>query len=242
MQKLLPTILCAAMSLYTTSAEPAETTVNIARVSTDSSYATCFLIQSPAGINVVMDPYYVDKDVTADVVTITHPHPDHTDQRFQQEMAARGIPVFINRRLSWQKGDVRITGIPAMHNPVQLTPDDPSNTIYVVETGGLRIAHFGDLGQTAFSDEQLDALGRIDVAFMQFDNSYSDLRATEGRAFRLMSRIHPSLIIPTHAGGDSLALLKKTYGKIRQVKKTLSIAPDTLPPIPQVVGLQIAEK
>jgi hypothetical protein len=37
--------------------------------------------------------------------------------------------------------------------------------------GGMRFAHFGDLGQDSLSQEQLAALGKVDVAFAQFAKS-----------------------------------------------------------------------
>lgn len=88
-------------------------------------------------------------------------------------MQEQGVPIFTNhsKNVAWQKDDVRIFSVPGMHNPVPVNLEMPTNTIFVVETAGLRIAHFGDLGQTEFTAEQLAALGRIDVAFMQFENS-----------------------------------------------------------------------
>lgn len=214
----------------------AETGVEISRVS-KSSYGTSFLVKSPEGVQVAMDPFWVIKDLKADVITVSHPDPDHVDRQFHQDMKAQGARVFENTKADFQKGDVKISSVPAMHNPVPLKPEEPSNTIFVVETAGLRIAHFGDLGQTDFTPEQLAALGRIDVAFMQFENSNSELLASEGRAFRLMNRIKPRLIVPTHVAGKAWDLLSKTYGPVFKAGPLLRVSANTLPAKTRVVEL-----
>jgi L-ascorbate metabolism protein UlaG (beta-lactamase superfamily) len=64
--------------------------------------------------------------------------------------------------------------------------------------GGLRIVHFGDLGQDSLTQEQLNAIGKVDVAFMQFANSFSSMDVTNKKGFNLMDQVRPRLIIPTH--------------------------------------------
>ena len=214
----------------------AENGVEISRISS-SSYGTSFLVKSPAGVKVAMDPSSVIENLKANVITVSHFHPDHMDYPFQQDMKAKGAPVFENSKADWQKGDVKISSVPAMHNPVPLKPEAPSNTIFVVETAGLRIAHFGDLGQTDFTPEQLASLGRIDVAFMQFENSNSALIATEGRAFRLMSKIKPRLIVPTHVAGQAWTMLRKAYSPVLKAGSVLRVSADTLPEQTRVVEL-----
>lgn len=225
-------VLAASFSVQAENAE-----VEVRRISSVDTYGTSFLVKSPGGVQVVMDPYMVIDGVRADVVTVTHPHPDHNDSQFEEDMLALGVPLFVNRKMEWSKGDVRVFSVPAMHNPVPVDSDNPTNTIFVVETAGLRIAHFGDLGQRAFTPEQLAALGHIDIAFMQFENAYSELKASEGRAFRLMDALGPRLIIPTHAGGDSWAKLRAAYGPAILVGEVLRASPASLPVKTQVVEL-----
>ena len=230
---LLGLLLSVSGSLFAS-----ETPVEISRIST-SSYGTSFLVKSAAGVRVVMDPHRVVEGLVADVITITHGHPDHMDNLFQEDMQEQGVPIFTNhsKNVAWQKDDVRIFSVPGMHNPVPVNLEMPTNTIFVVETAGLRIAHFGDLGQTEFTAEQLAALGRIDVAFMQFENSYSELSAAEGRAFRLMDKIGPKLIVPTHAGGTSWDKLNAAYGSSLQAGPVLRVEAGKLPDKTKVVVL-----
>ena len=234
MLRIAVALLCLGFSFLLLAAGPE---VEIRRISSVDTYGTSFLVKSPAGIQVVMDPYLVIEGLKADVITVTHTHADHMDAFFQEDMFALGVPLFVNTKMHWKKGDVSVFSVPAMHNPVPVTPDRPTNTIFVVEVAGLRIAHFGDLGQSEFTPEQLAELGRIDVAFMQFDNSFSDLKASEGRAFRLMDRIAPRLIVPTHAGGDSWPKLRETYGEPLAAGEVLRTAVDKLPEKTRVVAL-----
>lgn len=228
-------LLCLVVSVLARAAAPE---IEIRRISSVATYGTSFLVKSPAGVQVVMDPYMVIDGLKADVITVTHAHPDHVDTFFQEDMLALGVPLFVNTKMNWAKSDVRIFSVPGMHNPVPVTPAQPTNTIFVVETAGLRVAHFGDLGQIEFTPEQLADLGRIDVAFMQFDNMYSDLKASEGRAFRLMATIAPRLIIPTHAGGESWVKLREAYGASLDVGEVLRVATDTLPEKTRVIVLE----
>jgi L-ascorbate metabolism protein UlaG (beta-lactamase superfamily) len=99
---------------------------------------------------------------------------------------------------------VKITGIASAHlSSTPMEPKGGSNYIYLIEMGGLRLAHFGDIGQEALTPEQLAALGKIDIAMTQFANSYSDMSASNQKGFNLMKQVAPRLIIPTHNDLDA---------------------------------------
>ena len=70
----------------------------------------------------------------------------------------------------------------------------------------MRIAHLGDIGQKSFSEEQLRALGEIDIAITQINNPYSDMNAENRKGIRLMEQLQPRLIIPTHSNLDTIKL------------------------------------
>ncbi len=87
----------------------------------------------------------------------------------------------------------------AAHNEGDpLMPKNGSDYIFVVDVGGLRIAHFGDIGQTALTAGQLGELGDVDIAVTQFENSFSHMDATNQKGFRLMEQVKPRLILQTH--------------------------------------------
>ena len=99
----------------------------------------------------------------------------------------------------------------------------------VIEVDGLRIAHMGDIGETALTKEQLKALGKIDIAFMQFENSYSNMSVSNMKGFNIIEQLDPKVIIPTHFGKASQELMVERYGEITNFDNLLEISKDDLP-------------
>jgi hypothetical protein len=136
-----------------------------------------------------------------DVLLTTHKHPDHVNASFDTAFPGQQM---ITQAGELKLADVAILGIASAHNAAdELKPEGGTNYIYVVDMGGLRIAHFGDIGQEALTAEQLKALGKVDIAITQLANSYSAMDATNKKGFRLMEQVQPRLIIPTHNSLDA---------------------------------------
>jgi L-ascorbate metabolism protein UlaG (beta-lactamase superfamily) len=155
---------------------------------------------SSKGTRVLFDVHHPEKlsrpATKNDILLTTHAHPDHVDWDF--------LPSFKGEQLFAKTGeittsDVAIKSLPSAHNegdPVQ--QGSGTNYIFVVLMDGFRIAHLGDIGQPALTEEQLAALGKVDLAVMQFDNSYSGIDSTNRKGFHVMAQLKPRLIIPTH--------------------------------------------
>ena len=162
-------------------------------------------IISPQGVRVLVDvhsPELLSSPATGqDILLTTHTHPDHVSQDF--------LASFPGQQLMAQAGKIElpgltISGIASAHNVGDsFKPQGGTNYIYLLETGGLRIAHFGDIGQDALTPEQLSTLGQVDIAITQFANPYSDMDAANLKGFRLMEQLKPHLIIPTHINLDT---------------------------------------
>jgi L-ascorbate metabolism protein UlaG (beta-lactamase superfamily) len=159
-----------------------------------------FEIVSPAGVHVwfdVIDTGQFSAQPTAnDILLTTHSHTDHYDAKL-----AKSFP---GQQLTFQEGeitssDVKVKSIVAAHNSYDplTSADKGTNYIEIVDVAGLRIAHFGDIGQDALTDEQHLALGEVDIAITQFENSYSDMSTANKKGFNLMDQLKPRLIIPT---------------------------------------------
>lgn len=58
-----------------------------------------------------------------------------------------------------------VLGIASEHDEAAGTERGP-NTIFAFELDGIRVAHFGDFGQSALRPEQAAALGNIDLLFL----------------------------------------------------------------------------
>jgi L-ascorbate metabolism protein UlaG (beta-lactamase superfamily) len=163
-----------------------------------------FELISSEGTRVLMDVYAASRltepATERDVLLVSHRHADHFLHPF--------VDSFSGQQLVVQAGeidlaDVRITGIPSTHDANRPPlPVGGSNYIFVVDAGGLRIVHFGDIGQEELTQEQLDALGEVDVAIILFAGCGAD--PATNRIPRLLEQVGPKLIIPTHADAVSL--------------------------------------
>ncbi len=160
---------------------------------------------SPQGTLVLIDVYKptaLSSPATKnDVLLTTHKHQDHVNASFYTSFPGQQLMTKVGEI---KLADVVILGIASAHNAAdELKPEGGTNYIYVVDMGGLRIAHFGDIGQETMTAEQLKALGKVDIAITQFANSYSAMDATNKKGFRLMEQVQPRLIIPTHNNMDA---------------------------------------
>lgn len=149
----------------------------------------------------------------SDVLLVTHTHPDHLNKLFVQDFPGQSLVAQAGRL---ELPGVKVRGIASAHggSTGSAVPEDidgeGSNYLFVVEIGGLRVAHLGDLGQEAFTEAQLEALGKVDVAIMQLSNSYSAMDAENRKGFNLLDQLKPALIIPTHTSeeADQIAVEK----------------------------------
>jgi hypothetical protein len=159
-------------------------------------------ITSPSGIHVyidVVEPSLLEtKPGPDDLLCTTHDHPDHRNLAFERGFPGRWIHMEAGETL---RGDVRVLCLPSAHNASDAVgPGVSTNYLFLVETGGLRILHTGDIGQLSYTEAQKAAFGgRIDLLFQQFENSYSSMSASEGKGFRLLADLGPRLVIPTHS-------------------------------------------
>jgi len=165
---------------------------------------SCFLLESPGGTRVLMDPlsasvgFPMPENLEADVVTVSHEHPDHNNLAL-----VGGKPKLIRGLTTDKKGwmkidekfrDVSIRSLGVYHDE-KLGKDRGLNTIFIFETGGLRIAHMGDLGHT-LDDKQLSALGAVDVVLIPVGGHFT---IDAAQAARVVEQVRPRLIvIPMH--------------------------------------------
>lgn len=166
-----------------------------------------FELISPQGTRVLIDvfnPSALSSPATEkDILLTTHAHNDHIKGDFADS--------FPGQQLRIQEGeinlpDVSIRGIASAHSGGEFKPERGGNYIFIVDMGGLRIAHFGDIGQDQLTQEQLDVLGEVDIALTQFVNSNSQMNMRNKKGFNLMAQVKPRLIIPTHGNADAEAI------------------------------------
>jgi L-ascorbate metabolism protein UlaG (beta-lactamase superfamily) len=201
----------------------------IQTVSKSSSTPTnSFIIISSNGTIIVADPTSMptpeELDLNPDVVTITHTHSDHTDSDFIEILNCKKSIAKIE---SFDIKDVHIYSVASSHRGNNINIESPNNVIYVFEVDGLRIAHMGDIGQDHLTIKQIEDLGIIDVAFMQFSNPFSGMFASE-KGFTLIEELKPQVIIPTHSNPRSTRKIAKILGKLELVENIIALDPKDL--------------
>jgi L-ascorbate metabolism protein UlaG (beta-lactamase superfamily) len=184
----------------------------------------------------VYDPELLSKPaVEDDILLTTHTHWDHLNSEFQETFPGKQLMIQAG---TIEAGDVVIQGIPSAHNAGDaLKGDGGTNYIYLIEAGGLRIAHFGDIGQDALTDNQIDLLGEVDVAITQLANPYSDMTAKNLKGIKLMEQLNPRLIIPTHVNLDSATLAVKQWKGLYSVSPLIELCASVLPDQTQILFL-----
>ncbi len=202
--------------------------VLIQTVSTSKSYQyNSYIITSMNGESIVVDPTAMPDrsvfEINPVAILSTHSHADHTDSIYTDSY---DVPKLLYSEGEITTNDFRIYSVKASHIGDTV---NGSNYIMVIEVDGLRIAHCGDLGQSKLTKEQLDELGTIDIAFMQFENSNSCLTVQNERGFQLIEQINPKIFITTHIGPNGEAKIVEKYGTLNVVDNLLMISKNELP-------------
>ena len=184
-------------------------------------------------VKIAFDPY--DEQIglkppvlEADILLITHSHYDHNNVK-----AVKGSPFLISGPGEYEIKGVSIQGISSFHDNVQ-GKERGENTIYTLESEGIKICHLGDLGQKELTDEQLEKIGAIDILMIPVGGVYT-ISAKE--ATKIISQIEPKIVIPMHYHIPKLKIklegldkfLKMMGVKAPEVSKKLSISQRNLP-------------
>ena len=201
-----------------------------------------WLIESAGGVRVATDYNdYVRPAVTPEIATMNRAHTTHFS--FLPDPAIRHVLKGWNpgggpARHDLTDGDVRVRNVPTNIRDWSGGTESDGNSIFVVETADLCIAHLGHLHHT-LSPEQLKALGRIDVVLVPVDGSYT--LDTDGMMEVLKSLGSP-LILPMHYFNPStlnrfLAKAREQWPVEFSQTPTVTLSRETLPKAPKVVVL-----
>jgi len=194
---------------------------------------SCTFITAPDGTRIISDPYgdhpsalaSFPDDLAADVVTVSHFHPDHSNVS-----AVKGKPKIIFNPGSFQVGMVKITGYKGDHGLVN-GKSSGENTVFVFEIGEVKIVHLGAAGVVTQSDI-LAAMENADVIIVDIMGD---------AAHPLKDELNQSLegnvrtIIPTHYSFDGHP---RYYGSAT-LDEFLQIVPSDLAIVRRGSALQI---
>jgi L-ascorbate metabolism protein UlaG (beta-lactamase superfamily) len=167
-----------------------------------------FEIQSSKGTRVAIDPHFIDaygrKDVSADLILVTHEHDDHNQveavKNYAKARIIHGLRE-VNKRLDWNPvdenfRDIHVRTVGVYHDHAQ-GMEKGKNAVFVLEVDGLHIVHLGDLGHL-LTPQQLKKIGPVDVLMIPVGGVYA-LNGSEAK--KVVEQIKPrQYILPMHYG------------------------------------------
>jgi len=125
-----------------------------------------------------------------DLLLVTHEHRDHNGVE-----AIGGDPSLLRSTAGRHESPIgEVVGIASEHDDAAGTERGP-NTIFAFELEGIRVAHFGDFGQSALRPEQAAALGDVDLLFLPVGGGPT-IGATQAAA--IVAELKPRWVVPMH--------------------------------------------
>lgn len=201
-----------------------------------------FLIESPGGVRIATDYNdFVRPTVVPDVATMNKAHTTHfsynPDPRIGHVLRGWGVkgePAHHDLTV----GDVRIRNIATNIRGGESGTEYAANSIFIVETAGLCVAHLGHLHHT-LEPSHLKKLGRIDVLLVPVDGGYTlDLDGM----MEVLASINARLMVPMHYFGPStlarfLDRARERYEVAFERSASITVSRATLPDKPKVLVL-----
>ena len=158
---------------------------------------SCFRIRGSQAV-IITDPFppdigYTLGKQTADIVTVSHPHPSHSFD----EGVAEGYRL-VKSPGEYEISGVLILGISTYHDAVK-GESKGKNTAYLMEVDGITICHLGDIGHV-LSDDHIEEMGNVDVLLVPV-GGVSSLNAS--MAAETVRKVDPKVVIPMHYKTDN---------------------------------------
>ena len=162
---------------------------------------SCFLVTSPDGTRVLMDPFeettgYIPPAVEADCVTVSHDHFDHSCTG-----VVLGNPQVLDKPGRYQVGSLAITGTSTYHDDVGGQRRGP-NIVFSLEAGGIRLCHLGDLGHM-LDGFQRNEIGRVDILLVPVGGRFT---LDASMAAQTVAMLGPRVVVPMHYKTEALAI------------------------------------
>lgn len=168
---------------------------------------SCFRITERGKASVVCDPYdyevigYSQLRLKAEITTVSHDSPGHNCTK-----CVKGNPYLITGPGEYEIGGVFITGLSTTRQIKKNSNGNGSseasidNTLYLIDYGGITIAHLGDMAQVP-TQAEVESLGPVNIALVPVGDGNS-LNAS--KAAEVISLLEPNVVIPMHyATADS---------------------------------------
>lgn len=199
---------------------------------------SCFRLKGKEGI-VVTDPYsssvgFPFPSLKADIVTVSHSHPDHNNILAVKPTAQRSKVFVIQNPGEYEVSGISVYGYPSWHDGLQ-GAERGFNTMYSIFLDGVHILHLGDLGH-ALDEKSIQDIPEVDILLCPVGGHFT---IDPKQASEVISALEPSVIIPMHYKTadhnaetfGELATLEefcKEYGKTGETTDKFSYTKKTL--------------
>ncbi len=153
---------------------------------------SCFRIKGKQ-VAVITDPFsddlgYTPGKVTADIITVSHQHPGHSNTSI-----VGGTPKVICGPGEYEISGMLAIGLDTYHDN-EKGKKYGKNTAYIIEVDEVSICHLGDLGHTLSADI-IEELGKVDILLIPVGGG-STINGTT--AAEVVRQIEPRIVIPMH--------------------------------------------
>jgi L-ascorbate metabolism protein UlaG (beta-lactamase superfamily) len=205
-----------------------------------------FLITSPDGTKVLTDPYpgnlgYGSRTFAADIITVSHEHFDHNSVASADgdPEVLRGLAGGDWAQVEKSLGDVTVYSLGGTYHDGSQGAKRGKNALFIIEAGGLRFLHLGDLGQTPVA-AVVEKAGRVDVLLIPV-GGYFTIDAKE--ATRVAALFGARVVIPMHyktkaisdwSISDESLFLEGRTGVKRIGSSQVTLDPGNLPTLPEI--------
>lgn len=205
---------------------------------------SCFRLRG-RDASIVTDPYdrsipFPSLRLNADVVTISHDHPHHSNRNAVQ--AGERALQTVEGPGEYEIAGAMVTGVQTYRDK-QKGKVHGKNTAYLFTLDDVSICHLGDLGHT-LTAEQIEALQDADVLLVPVGGQCT-IDAAE--AVEVVSQLGPKLVIPMHYGTPNMTFdsvdrfCRELAAGDLQVVPRLTVTKSSLPDETQVVLLAAPE-
>ncbi|MCH8200589.1 MAG: MBL fold metallo-hydrolase [Chloroflexi bacterium] len=177
---------------------------------------------------------------TADVVSLSHAHDDHTYLK-----AVAGKPIVVDGPGEYEISGAFLTAIPTYHDG-EKGGERGKNLVFVIEMEGIKICHLGDLGHVPTAD-QAEGMTGADVLMIPVGG---DSTIDGAKAAEIVPTLDARIVIPMHyktpvSKGDLESadrFLKEMQATAVQAQPKLSLSYNTVPSDTQVILLDYRGK
>jgi L-ascorbate metabolism protein UlaG (beta-lactamase superfamily) len=202
---------------------------------------SCFKIRGSQAI-IVTDPFppdtgYTLGKITADIVTVSHPHPSHSYNE-----GISGEHRLVKGPGEYEISGVLMLGISTFHDAVKGQARG-KNTVYLMEVDGVALCHLGDIGHV-LSDGQAEELGNVDILMVPV-GGVSTINAS--MAAETVRKLEPKIVLPMHYKTPRTTrelepvdnFLKEMGVSLAEPRPKLTISKSNLPLSTQVIVLSV---